>query len=124
MQEAPTRYRMTVHMGDTSIVTEHRYSWEQAQEINELIQTSAQEAIGCDAIVPMPMRRKDPGDEDFQVVAPTSSDTPRRQTTKWVFEFNTTDTRILQVAAATAIVAAGIGIGVAAVAGVVGLVWV
>ena len=37
---------------------------------------------------------------------------------------NTTDTGILQTAAVAAIVSAGIGIGVAAIAGVIGLVWV
>ena len=123
MQESPKLYQLNVNLGDTRISTEHRYTWEQAEEINELVQTSAQQAIGWDAVTPLPMRRRDPGDADYEVVSPASSDTQPRKVTKWVFEFNTTDTRILQIAAATAIVAAGIGIGVAAVAGVVGLVW-
>ena len=123
MQESTKLYQLNVNLGDTRIRSEHRYTWEQAEEINDLVQTSAQRAIDCDAIAPMPMRRRDPGDEDYEVVSTASRYTPRRKVTKWVFEFNTTDTRILQIAAATAIVSAGIGVGAAAIAGMVGLVW-
>ena len=123
MQEYQKLYQLNVNLGDTRIRSEHRYTWEQVEEINDLVQTSAQRAIDCDAIAPLPMRRRDPGDEDYEVVKPASSTIHQRKVTKWVFEFNSTDTRILQIAAATAIVSAGIGIGAAAVAGMVGLVW-
>ena len=123
MQESTKLYQLNVNLGDTRIRSEQRYTWEQVEEINDLVQTSAQRAIDCDAIAPMPLRRRDPGDADYEVVTPASSTIPQRKITKWVFEFNTTDTRILQIAAATAIVSAGIGVGVAAIAGMVGLVW-
>ena len=124
MQETTTLYRMNVQLGDKRIRSEHSYTWEQMQEVNELVLTSAKEALHYDAIDPIPIRTKDPGAGDYKEVTPTHADTTPRPITKWVFEFNATDTRILQIAAATAILSAGIGIGIAAVVGVVGLVWV
>lgn len=124
MQDTPTLYRMNVQLGDKRIRSEHSYTWEQMQEVSELVLTSAQEAIGCDTIVPIPLHKKDPDSDDYKELTPTNANKSSRPVTKWIFEFNTTDTRILQTAAAAAIVATGIGIGIAAVAGVVGLVWV
>ena len=123
MQDTPTLYRMNVQLGDKHIRSEHSYTWEQMQEVNKLVLTSAQEALHYDDIVPIPIRTKQPDADEYEEVSPTNANTTARPITKWVFEFNATDTRILQIAAATAIAAAGIGIGIAAVAGVVGLVW-
>lgn len=123
MQDTTTLYRMNVQLGDKRIRSERSYTWEQMQEVNELVLTSAKQALHYDAIDPIPIRTKGHGSGDYEEVNPTNANTTSRPITKWVFEFNATDTRILQVAAAAAIVSAGIGIGIAAVVGVLGLVW-
>lgn len=52
-QDTERKFRFTIRLGDKKVRTKLEYTMEQAEEINDLVNESARQALDYDDIVPL-----------------------------------------------------------------------